>query len=107
MSKVIYIKVSMYIVIVIVSFVGICQSYVSRFLKGDLYEMSERSRHAICKWYLKYRSNPALIGKKALVDCCMFLTCLPSLFSVSLFQPFFSQVPILPPFIKSVIFVTL
>jgi len=42
--------------------VGICQSYVSRYMKGDIYDMSERSRHAILKWYLIYRKNPAAIG---------------------------------------------
>ena len=41
---------------------GICQSYVSRYMKGDIYDMSERSRHAILKWYLIYRKNPAAIG---------------------------------------------
>jgi len=42
---------------------GVSQSYVSRFLKGDVYEMSERSRRAIQKWYIMYRKNPAAIGK--------------------------------------------
>jgi len=31
-------------------------------MKGDIYDMSERSRHAILKWYLIYRKNPAAIG---------------------------------------------
>ena len=43
-------------------YAGICQSYVSRYMKGDIYDMSERSRHAILKWYLIYRKNPAAIG---------------------------------------------
>ena len=46
--------------------VGICQSYVSRYMKGDIYDMSERSRHAILKWYLIYRKNPAAIGASLL-----------------------------------------
>jgi len=56
----------MYINCVFICFVclsvGICQSYVSRYMKGDIYDMSERSRHAILKWYLIYRKNPAAIG---------------------------------------------
>jgi len=49
--------------IVIIISEGICQSYVSRYMKGDIYDMSERSRHAILKWYLIYRKNPAAIGE--------------------------------------------
>lgn len=51
---------------------GICQSYVSRYMKGDLFDMSERSRRAIQKWYLIYRKNPAAIGQCTLYsarDC--------------------------------------
>lgn len=33
-------------------------------MKGDIFDMSERSRRAILKWYLIYRKNPAAIGKK-------------------------------------------
>ena len=47
---------------------GICQSYVSRYMKGDIYDMSERSRHAILKWYLIYRKNPAAIGMLSCQD---------------------------------------
>lgn len=46
----------------IATLAGICQSYVSRYMKGDIYDMSERSRHAIQKWYLVYRKNPAAIA---------------------------------------------
>ena len=47
---------------------GISQSYVSRYLKGDYYDMSERSRRAIQKWFILYRKNPAAIGKS--ITCC-------------------------------------
>ena len=43
-------------------FLGVSQSYVSRYLKGECYEMSARSRRAIQKWYLQYKNNPAGIG---------------------------------------------
>lgn len=43
---------------------GISQSYVSRYLKGDYYDMSERSRRAIQKWYILYRKYPGAIGEQ-------------------------------------------
>lgn len=42
---------------------GISQSYVSRYFKGDFHDMSERSRRAIQKWYIMFGKNPAAIGK--------------------------------------------
>jgi len=33
--------------------------------------MSERSRHAILKWYLIYRKNPAAIG----MHSCLIIVC--------------------------------
>ena len=41
---------------------GICQSYISRFLRGEYFDMSGRSRLAIIKWYLAYRSRPHTRG---------------------------------------------
>ena len=35
---------------------------MSRYLKGDYYDMSERSRRAIQKWFIVYRKNAAAIG---------------------------------------------
>lgn len=49
----------------IATLAGICQSYVSRYMKGDIYDMSERSRRAIQKWYLVYRKNPGTIAVAA------------------------------------------
>lgn len=46
----------------IATLAGICQSYVSRYMKGDIYDMSERSRRSIQKWFLVYRRNPASIA---------------------------------------------
>lgn len=40
---------------------GVSQSYVSRYLKGDFADMSERSRRAIQRWYIKYKNDPGSI----------------------------------------------
>ena len=40
-------------------------------MKGDIYDMSERSRHAILKWYLIYRKNPAAIGASLHLLCAV------------------------------------
>ncbi|CAF2125434.1 unnamed protein product [Rotaria magnacalcarata] len=31
------------------------QAYVSKFLRGDLFDLSENGRMAICRWYIRYR----------------------------------------------------
>ena len=41
---------------------GMCQSYISRFLRGEYFDMSGRSRLAIIRWYLAYKSRPNCIG---------------------------------------------
>lgn len=46
----------------IATLAGISQSYVSRYLKGDYYDVSERSRLAVHKWYIAYRNDPGAIG---------------------------------------------
>ena len=55
------------------SFPGISQSYVSRYLKGDFHDMSERSRRNIIRWYITFKNNPGAIGKKRLYlqTCCV------------------------------------
>jgi len=44
------------------------QAYVSKFLRGDLFDLSENGRMAICRWYIRYRkivqsmgSNPSSV----------------------------------------------
>ena len=44
---------------------GMSQSYVSRYLKGDFLDMSEKSRRTMLKWYLTFRKNPAAIGMQS------------------------------------------
>lgn len=46
-------------------FTGVCQSYVSRFLRGEVFDMSGRSRQSIIKWYLAYKAIPNSIGTYA------------------------------------------
>ncbi|CAF1431670.1 unnamed protein product [Rotaria sordida] len=31
------------------------QAYVSKFLRGDLFDLSENGRMAICRWYIRYK----------------------------------------------------
>jgi hypothetical protein len=63
----------------LLSVTGISQSYVSRYLKGDYYDMSERSRRAIQKWYILYRKYPGAIGGFfAFVRVCSFIIALSS-----------------------------
>lgn len=44
-------------------------------MKGDIYDMSERSRRAIQKWYLVYRKNPGAIAVAA--NAAMLLNSTP------------------------------
>ena len=39
--------------------VGTSQSYISKYLKADYLEMSERSRRNIYRWYVTYRNDPS------------------------------------------------
>ena len=52
--------------IILTRVLGISQSYVSRYFKGDFQDMSERSRRAIQKWYVMFSKNPAAIGETKL-----------------------------------------
>ncbi|CAF1083460.1 unnamed protein product, partial [Adineta ricciae] len=38
------------------------QAYVSKFLRGDLFDLSENGRMAICRWYIRYRKIVQSIG---------------------------------------------
>ena len=42
---------------------GLSQSYVSRYMRGEFEDFSDRSRKAIYKFYLAFRKYPAAIGK--------------------------------------------
>lgn len=39
------------------------QAYVSKFLRGDLFDLSENGRMAICRWYIRYRKIVQSMGK--------------------------------------------
>ena len=47
---------------VVIVAIGMCQSYISRFLRGEYFDMSGRSRQAIIKWYIAYKYRPHTIG---------------------------------------------
>lgn len=38
------------------------QAYVSKFLRGDLFDLSENGRMAICRWYIRYRKIVQSMG---------------------------------------------
>ncbi len=39
------------------------QAYVSKFLRGDLFDLSENGRMAICRWYIRYKKIVQSMGK--------------------------------------------
>jgi hypothetical protein len=39
---------------------GVNQAYVSKFLRGEFYEMSENAKILIFKWYLRFLKNPTI-----------------------------------------------
>ncbi|CAF3432851.1 unnamed protein product [Rotaria socialis] len=41
------------------------QAYVSKFLRGDLFDLSENGRMAICRWYIRYRKIVQSMGNGA------------------------------------------
>ncbi|CAF1299785.1 unnamed protein product [Adineta ricciae] len=38
------------------------QAYVSKFLRGDLFDLSENGRMAICRWYIRYKKIVQSMG---------------------------------------------
>ena len=42
---------------------GVNQAYVSKFLRGEFYDMSENGKNLIYKWYLRFLKNPDLFCK--------------------------------------------
>ena len=40
---------------IFISFIAVNQAYVSKFLRGDLFDLSENGRMAICRWYIRYK----------------------------------------------------
>jgi hypothetical protein len=44
-------------------FKAVNQAYVSKFLRGDLFDLSENGRMAICRWYIRYKKIVQSMGK--------------------------------------------
>jgi len=44
-------------------FLAVNQAYVSKFLRGDLFDLSENGRMAICRWYIRYKKIVQSMGK--------------------------------------------
>ncbi len=44
-------------------YLAVNQAYVSKFLRGDLFDLSENGRMAICRWYIRYKKIVQSMGK--------------------------------------------
>ncbi len=42
---------------------GVNQAYVSKFLRGEFFEMSENGKALIYKWFLRFLKNPTIYRK--------------------------------------------
>lgn len=52
-----------FILTYLLSFLAVNQAYVSKFLRGDLFDLSENGRMAICRWYIRYKKIVQSMGK--------------------------------------------
>lgn len=43
---------------------GVNQAYVSKFLRGEFFDLSENGKTLIYKWYLRFLKNPNVYRKK-------------------------------------------
>jgi predicted XRE-type DNA-binding protein len=43
---------------------GVNQAYVSKFLRGEFFELSENGKTLIYKWYLRFLKNPTIFRKQ-------------------------------------------
>ena len=43
-------------------YLAVNQAYVSKFLRGDLFDLSENGRMAICRWYIRYKKIVQSMG---------------------------------------------
>ena len=76
------------------TFAGISQPYISRFLRGEFSEMSPRSRRVIIKWFIAYKNHPTAIGSalaRAVTSCqclalCSHPTSIPKIVDCSLYK---------------------
>jgi hypothetical protein len=55
--------VSFVVPFVIIFHLAVNQAYVSKFLRGDLFDLSENGRMAICRWYIRYKKIVQSMGK--------------------------------------------
>lgn len=42
---------------------GVNQAYVSKFLRGEFFDLSENGKSLIYKWYLRFLKNPQIFGQ--------------------------------------------
>jgi len=42
---------------------GVNQAYVSKFLRGEFFDLSENGKTLIYKWYLRFTKNPSIYRK--------------------------------------------
>lgn len=56
-------KAFFFIVNILSLFIAVNQAYVSKFLRGDLFDLSENGRMAICRWYIRYKKIVQSMGK--------------------------------------------
>ena len=60
----------------------ISQAYVSRFFRGELHEMTDRSKMSIYAWYIMCKKNPARLRKFKM----RFFSWLQHMLKVTLFR---------------------
>ncbi len=53
----------LYLFLLIIFHLAVNQAYVSKFLRGDLFDLSENGRMAICRWYIRYKKIVQSMGK--------------------------------------------
>ncbi|XP_064626569.1 homeobox-containing protein 1-like [Lineus longissimus] len=53
----------------VATFCGLSQSYVSRYLRGEYQDISDRSKRAIYRWFLIVKKNPSAL---AMTTNCLF-----------------------------------
>lgn len=43
--------------------IGVNQAYVSKFLRGEFFDLSENGKTLIYKWFLRFTKNPNIFRK--------------------------------------------
>ncbi len=53
---------------------GVNQAYVSKFLRGEFFDLSENGKTLIYKWYLRFLKNPKIYCKSQKIKNYTYLT---------------------------------